>query len=66
MIVLIIFMLQNQQPVELNFFNWTGQLPAGIAVLICVIGGALVMALVGGWRMMELRRQIRRANKAQR
>ena len=49
---------------ELNFFNWTGQFPAGIAFLIFAIAGALIMALVGGWRMFELRRQVRKARKA--
>ena len=60
LILLIIFILQNQQPAELNFFNWSGQLPAGIAFLIFAIAGALIMALVGGWRMSELRRQVRK------
>lgn len=60
LILLIIFILQNQQPAELNFFNWSGQLPAGIAFLIFAIAGALIMALVGGWRMFELRRQVRK------
>lgn len=60
LILLIIFILQNQQPAELNFFNWSGQLPAGVAFLIFAIAGALIMALVGGWRMFELRRQVRK------
>lgn len=64
LILLIIFILQNQQSVELNFFNWTGQFSAGIAFLIFAIAGALIMALVGGWRMFELRRQVRKARKA--
>lgn len=65
LILLIIFMLQNQQSVEMNFFTWSGQFPAGIAFLIFAIGGALIMALVGGLRMFELRRQLSKAKKAQ-
>lgn len=68
LILLIIFILQNQQHVEMNFFTWTVEFPAGIAFLIFAIAGALIMALVGGWRMLELRRQVRkqakRANRA--
>lgn len=60
LIVLIIFILQNQHQVPLNFLNWTVQFPAGVTYLICAISGALIMALVGGWRMFELRRQVRK------
>lgn len=60
LILLIVFILQNQQSVELNIFAWSGAFPAGIAFLLFAIGGALFMALIGGWRMLELRRQIKR------
>lgn len=63
LILLIVFILQNQQSVELNIFAWSGAFPAGIAFLLFAIGGALFMALIGGWRMLELRRQIRRLGK---
>ncbi|MCZ9295191.1 LapA family protein [Corynebacterium yonathiae] len=60
LIVLIVFMMQNQHEVPMNFLGWSGEFPAGIAFLIFAIGGALIMALVGGWRMFELRRQLRK------
>ncbi|MDK8764317.1 LapA family protein [Corynebacterium minutissimum] len=60
LIVLIIFILQNQHEVPLNFLNWSVEFPAGVTYLICAIAGALIMALVGGWRMFELRRQVRK------
>ena len=63
LILLIVFILQNQQSVELNIFVWSGAFPAGIAFLLFAIGGALFMALIGGWRMLELRRQIKRLGK---
>lgn len=52
--------MQNQHAVPMNFLGWSGEFPAGIAFLIFAIGGALIMALVGGWRMFELRRQLRK------
>lgn len=64
LIVLIVFILQNQQKVPMNFLNWSGEFPAGIAYLIFAIAGALIMALVGMWRMFELRRQVRKQAKA--
>ncbi|QCB28694.1 hypothetical protein CENDO_07100 [Corynebacterium endometrii] len=63
LILLIVFILQNMHEVELNFISWTVQFPAGIAFLIFAVAGALIMALVGGWRMFELRRQMKKQAK---
>nr|WP_120491461.1 lipopolysaccharide assembly protein LapA domain-containing protein [Corynebacterium lactis] len=63
LIVLLVFILQNQQPSELNLFAWTWTFPAGVGMLFAAILGALITALVGGWRMFELRRQIKRAGR---
>lgn len=58
LIVLLVFIMQNQEPVELVLFAWNFTFPAGIGFLLAAIGGALIMALVGGVRMFQLRRQI--------
>lgn len=63
LILLLVFILQNQQQAEVNLFAFSWQFPAGVAYLICAIIGALITALVGGWRMFEMRRQIRRAKR---
>lgn len=60
LILLLVFILQNQQSVELNLFVWSFEFPAGIGYLFSAITGALIMALVGGVRMLELRRQLRK------
>ena len=57
LILLLIFILQNQQSAELNFFSWHFQF------LLSAIAGALIMALVGGVRMLELRRQVKKEKK---
>lgn len=61
LILLLVFILQNQQQVEVNLFNFSWQFPAGVAYLISAIIGALITALVGGWRMIDIRRQIRKS-----
>lgn len=63
LIGLLVFILQNQQQVELNLITWTFQFPAGVGYLFSAITGALIMALVGGVRMLELRRQVRKQRK---
>ncbi|MFE9575923.1 lipopolysaccharide assembly LapA domain-containing protein [Nocardia sp. NPDC006044] len=56
LIVLLVFILQNLDQVQVGLFFWHFSLPLGVAVLLSVIGGALVMALVGGVRILQLRR----------
>ncbi|MEV0028027.1 lipopolysaccharide assembly protein LapA domain-containing protein [Nocardia sp. NPDC050793] len=56
MIVLLIFILQNLETIQVSLFFWEFHLPIGVAVLLSVICGALVMALVGGMRILQLRR----------
>ena len=56
LIILLIFILQNLESIRVSLFFWEFNLPIGVAVLLSGIGGALVMALVGGVRIMELRR----------
>lgn len=64
LIILLVFILQNQQQVALNLFTWTFSVPAGVGFLLAAIAGALIMAIVGGVRMFELRRQVKKARKA--
>lgn len=62
LIVLLVFILQNQQQTALNLFGWTWNFPVGVGMLFAAILGALITALIGGWRMLDLRRQIRKGN----
>ncbi|MCZ9308420.1 LapA family protein [Corynebacterium uberis] len=62
LILLLIFIMQNQQSVDLNLFAWHFTFPAGVGFLLAAIVGALIMALVGGVRMLELRRHAKRNN----
>jgi uncharacterized integral membrane protein len=59
-IVVLIFILQNLEQQRVDLFFWDFSLPVGILVLLSVIAGALVMALVGGMRMFQLRRAAKR------
>lgn len=59
LVVLLIFILQNLDTVEVSLFFWDFHLPIGVTVLLSVIAGALVMALVGGVRILQLRRAVK-------
>ncbi|GEM_PF-675833 len=58
LVLLLLFILQNLDSVRLQMFVWEWNFPIGVGMLIAAIGGALVMACVGGVRMIQLRRQI--------
>lgn len=58
LIVLLVFILQNQAPVELHLFGLSMTFPIGIGMLIAAIIGALIMAIVGGVRIVQLRKQV--------
>ena len=63
LIVLLVFIMQNQDQVDLVLFAWNFRFPAGIGFLLAAVSGALIMALVGGVRMFQLRRQIIKTDK---
>lgn len=66
LLLLLIFILQNQNTVDVSYFGAHGQLPLGVALLLAAVLGILLVALAGSARMMQLRataRKHRRADK---
>lgn len=58
LIFLLVFIIQNQDNVQLQLFGLSVTFPIGAGMLIAAIIGALIMALVGGVRIIQLRRQV--------
>ncbi len=63
LIFLVVFMVQNQDRVTVNFLGFQGQLALGIAMLIASVAGALVVAIAGAVRIIQLRARARTAAK---
>ncbi|WP_410869873.1 lipopolysaccharide assembly LapA domain-containing protein [Nocardia sp. A7] len=61
-IVLLTFIIQNLDKVKTDLLFWEFELPLGITVLLSVIAGALVMGLVGGVRILQLRHAAKRVS----
>lgn len=59
LVFLLIFILQNRAPVQINFLSWAGALPTGVALLFSAVAGALLVALPAGARILQLRRATR-------
>jgi len=60
LVFLLIFVLQNPDRVNVFFLGAAGTLPLGVAMLFAAIAGALVVALIGSARILQLRRTARR------
>ncbi|PWH07653.1 DUF1049 domain-containing protein [Brachybacterium endophyticum] len=63
LILLLVFILQNNTPADFHYFAGQFALPLGIAMLLAAIAGALVMALVGSVRMFQQGRTIKKLRK---
>lgn len=63
LIVLLVFIVQNQQPVQLVFFNLSWEFPIGVGMLLAAVLGALLMACIALIRMFQLRFQVSRQRR---
>jgi lipopolysaccharide assembly protein A len=55
---LVVFMMQNTQPVSVTFFSLQGTVPLAIALLIAGIGVSIVALVIGTIRISQLRRRL--------
>jgi uncharacterized integral membrane protein len=60
LILLIVFIAQNTEPVDVRFLGWEGQTPLAVALLIASVAGLLLAAVAGTLRIWQLRRRVRR------
>lgn len=64
LVLLIVFILQNQQPARVLFLGLEGTVALGVALLIAAVGGGILVAAAGAARIVQLRSNARRARKA--
>lgn len=60
LVLLIVFIAQNTDDVDISFLFWEGTAPLSVALLIATVGGVLITAVVGTMRIWQLRRRVRR------
>ncbi|NUL44341.1 LapA family protein [Cellulosimicrobium funkei] len=63
LVLLLIFILQNNVEADFAYFGWTFSLPLGIAMLFAAIAGVLVMGLFGSVRLIKLGHRVRKLQK---
>ncbi len=59
LVLLVVFIVQNTQKVEVAFFGWNGRTPLAAALLIATAAGLLVSTIVGTLRIWQLRRRVK-------
>jgi uncharacterized integral membrane protein len=59
LLLLLIFILQNRQSVQISYFTLRGHLPLAVAMLLSAVGAVLLAAIAGSLRIWQLRRNIR-------
>jgi uncharacterized integral membrane protein len=60
LLVLLVFIIENGQRVDIAFFGVHGQLSLGVALLLAAICGMLLVAVPGYGRILQLRKAARR------
>lgn len=55
LVLLIAFILQNQDDVQVRYFGLQGTVPLGVALFIAAVGGGILVAIAGAVRIIQLR-----------
>jgi putative membrane protein len=63
LVVILVFILQNQQSVEVTFLVFKGHLPLAVALLFALILGAVIVFAFGAARILQLRMVAGRARR---
>jgi uncharacterized integral membrane protein len=63
-VLLLIFILQNNVAAQFQYFGWQFELPLGVAMLFAAIGGILIAGIIGSVRIFVLNRKLKKIHKA--
>jgi uncharacterized integral membrane protein len=65
LIALIVFIAQNTNDVAIHFLGFAGHFPLALALLIAAAAGVVIALILGGLRILQLRRSLKRNAAAQ-
>jgi uncharacterized integral membrane protein len=63
LVLLLIFILQNNESTGFSFLGLDFSLPLGVAMLFAAIAGVLITALLGSVRLFKVSRRVRKLEK---
>jgi uncharacterized integral membrane protein len=64
LLLLLIFILENGNKVEISYFGAHGHMPLGVALLLSAVLGILLVVIPGTGRIVQLRMTARRHRKS--
>lgn len=64
LILLLVFIVQNNEPTSFTFLGWHWRLPVGVALLLAAIAGGLLTVAVGTVRILQLRHTAKKLRAA--
>ena len=64
LVLLLVFLLENGNKVDIGFFGAHGHMPLGVALLLAAALGVLLVVIPGTGRIIQLRRTARRHRKS--
>lgn len=66
LVLLIIFILQNEDRVTVHYLGAAGELSLGMALFIAAVAGGILVAISGAARILQLRSQRLKTQRHQR
>lgn len=60
LVLLLVFIIQNQESTRIMVLFWEWNMPLGVALLAAAILGVLIAVCIGGVRILQLRRAARK------
>ncbi len=63
LVLLLIFVLQNTQKVEITFFTANFTMPLAVAMLLSAVTGVLLAAIAGTLRILQLRKRVKKSQQ---
>jgi uncharacterized integral membrane protein len=64
LLLLVVFIAQNTQTVNVTFLGWEGTAPLSVTLLVAAIAGLFLAVAAGTLRILQLRRRVRRDSRA--
>jgi uncharacterized integral membrane protein len=63
LVLLVIFILQNTQSVQVSYLGFDGRAPLAVCLIVAAAAGILLTALAGTLRILQLRHRVRRETR---
>ena len=55
LLLLLVFIIQNNKPIHINYLGLSGSISLGIAILLAAVVGSLLTLVIGSARILQLK-----------